>query len=79
MTIKSLAAGRIIPPVGLAFVWNTIRPQDMVVVGTSSVDEAREVIELSLSYLAHRIPRLELQMTRSKARLGLQKDLIGIT
>jgi len=29
MVIKPLAAGRIIPPVGLAFVWNTIRDKDM--------------------------------------------------
>ncbi len=79
MTIKALAAGRIIPPVGLAFVWNTIRDRDMVVVGTSSADEAREVVDLSLSFIAHEIPKLALQATRSKARLKLQKDLIGIT
>ena len=34
MTIKPLAAGRLLPPVGLAFVWNTIRDQDMVTIGT---------------------------------------------
>ena len=33
MTIKPLAAGRLLPVVGLAFVWNTIRDQDMVTIG----------------------------------------------
>ena len=69
MTIKPLAAGRILPPVGLAFVWNTIRDQDMVTIGTTTPDEAREAIELSLSFLERRIPTLELQRTRSKKGL----------
>jgi hypothetical protein len=69
MTIKPLAAGRLLPPVGLAFVWNTIRDQDMVTIGTTTPDEAREVIELSLDFLHRRIPDLELQTTRSKMSL----------
>jgi hypothetical protein len=70
MTIKPLAAGRLLPVVGLAFVWNTIRDQDMVTIGTTTPDEAREVIELSLDLLHHRIPDRELQKTRSKSSLG---------
>lgn len=66
MTIKPMAAGRLLPPVGLAFVWNTIRDQDMVTVGTTTPDEAREVIALSLDFLNKRIPDNELQTTRSK-------------
>ena len=66
MTIKPLAAGRLLPPVGLAFVWNTIREQDMVTIGTLTPDEAREVIELSLDFLGQRIPSNQLQTTRSK-------------
>ena len=69
MTIKPLAAGRILPPVGLAFVWNTIRDQDMVTIGTTTPDEAREAIELSLTFLERRIPTNELQKTRSKKGL----------
>ena len=69
MTIKPLAAGRLLPVVGLAFVWNTIRDQDMVTIGTTTPDEAREVIELSLDLLNRRLPDNELQMTRSKASL----------
>jgi hypothetical protein len=69
MTIKPLAAGRLLPVVGLAFVWNTIRDQDMVTIGTTTPDEAREVIELSLDLLNCRVPDNELQRTRSKASL----------
>ena len=70
MTIKPLAAGRLLPIVGLAFVWNTIRDQDMVTVGTTTPDEAHEVIEISLDLLNRRIPDNELQQTRSKKSLG---------
>ncbi len=69
MTIKPLAAGRLLPVVGLAFVWNTIREQDMVTVGTTTPDEAREVIELSLDLLDRRLPDHPLQETRSKKSL----------
>ena len=69
MTIKPLAAGRLLPVVGLAFVWNTIRDQDMVTIGTTTPDEAREVIDISLDLLAKRVPENELQRTRSKNSL----------
>jgi hypothetical protein len=69
MTIKPLAAGRLLPVVGLAFVWNTIRDQDMVTIGTTTPDEAREVIDISLNLLEKRIPDNELQRTRSKNSL----------
>jgi hypothetical protein len=70
MTIKPLASGRLLPVVGLAFVWNTIREQDMVTIGTTTPDEAREVIELSLDILQRRMPDNELQKTRSKTSLS---------
>ena len=73
MTIKSMAAGRLLPAVGLAFSWNTIRDQDMVTVGTTTPDEARELIELSFDYLEKRIPENELQWTRSKKLVNFQK------
>lgn len=69
MTIKPLAAGKLLPVVGLAFVWSTIRDQDLVTVGTTTPDEAREVIELSLDLLNRRIPDNPLQTTRSKKSL----------
>lgn len=70
MTIKPLAAGRLLPVVGLAFVWNTIRPMDMVTIGTTTPDEAREVIDISLDLLSRQVPEYELQRTRSKKSLS---------
>jgi hypothetical protein len=69
MTIKPFAAGRLPVPVGLAFVWNTIRDQDMVTVGTTTPDEAKEVIAISLDLLSRRQPSNVLQRTRSKESL----------
>jgi hypothetical protein len=66
ITIKPMAAGRLPPLVGLAFSWATIRDIDMVAVGTSTPDEAREVIEISRSILDRRAAGVELQKTRSK-------------
>ncbi|MGQ9554051.1 MAG: hypothetical protein ACUVWR_08065 [Anaerolineae bacterium] len=69
LVIKPIAAGRLLPAVGLAFVWSTIRDQDMVCVGTMTPDEAKEVIDLSLDFLGRRMPGHELQITRSKQSL----------
>jgi hypothetical protein len=69
MTIKPLAAGRLLPIVGLSFVWSTLRPQDMVTIGTTTPEEAKEVINISLDLLHHRPPMTELQITRSKSSL----------
>jgi len=66
ITIKPMAAGRVMPLVGLAFSWATIRPIDAVTVGTMTADEAREVIDISLSILENRRATVELQRTRSK-------------
>ncbi|MHB1456289.1 MAG: aldo-keto reductase family protein [Armatimonadota bacterium] len=69
MTIKPLAAGRLLPPTGLAFAWNTIRDIDMVTIGTMSTYEAEEVIEISRACLERRKADVELQTTRSKKNL----------
>jgi hypothetical protein len=66
ITIKPMAAGRLLPLVGMAFNWATLRDIDMVTVGTSSTDEARELIEISTSILERRPSGIELQATRSK-------------
>jgi hypothetical protein len=70
MTIKPMAAGRLLPPVGLAFAWSTLREQDMVTVGTTTPDEAQECIDLSMDFLCRRMPENQLQYTRSKRTLG---------
>ena len=67
MTIKPLAAGQLRPLQGLTFVWNTIRQQDMVTIGTMTPREAAEVIEISLATLEHRDAGVKLQETRSKS------------
>ena len=59
MTIKSMAAGRCSPYVGLTFSWNAIREKDMVTVGAFSANEAEEDIEISLAAIEHRFPNLE--------------------
>ncbi|HPP11231.1 MAG TPA: hypothetical protein PKW42_00705, partial [bacterium] len=64
-----LAAGRLLPPTGLTFVWNTIRPCDLVTIGVLSSYEAQECIELSLACLEKRSAQVELQFTRSKKSL----------
>ncbi|MEG1426145.1 MAG: hypothetical protein RSC76_00510 [Oscillospiraceae bacterium] len=56
LTIKAMAAGRTTPYVGLTFVWNTIRPQDMVAVGAFTPQEVHEDIEFSMAALEHRFP-----------------------
>jgi len=69
MTIKPMASGQLRPFQGLTFVWNTIRDQDMVTVGTMTPREAEECIELSLGILERRTGQIELQETRSKGTL----------
>ncbi|MCX7048885.1 MAG: hypothetical protein NTX50_25790 [Candidatus Sumerlaeota bacterium] len=67
MTIKPMAAGQIRPFQAMNFVWNTLRPQDMVAVGTYTPREAEELIEMSLGILERRESHVALQETRSKA------------
>lgn len=58
MTIKPMAAGRCTPYVGFNFVWNTIRPCDMVTAGCFSAAEAYEDIEISLAAIERRFPAI---------------------
>ena len=69
MTIKPLAAGKLHPIAGLTYSWNTLRPIDMITVGTMSTYEAEEVIEISRACLENRDADLTLQVTRSKQAL----------
>lgn len=68
-TIKPLAAGRLMPYVGLPFCWSTLRDQDLVTIGTLTPDEAKECIEISRAVLEHRQANRKLQFTRSKQTL----------
>lgn len=73
IAIKPLAAGRLSPLTGLPFVWSTIRNNDMVAIGTTTVDEAKEVIGISFDILNRQIPDITLQRTRSKR--GLEETI----
>ena len=69
MTIKPLAAGKLMPVVGMTYVWHTIRDQDMVAIGCTTPEEAKEIVDMSFDLLDRRTPDQELQATRSKASL----------
>jgi hypothetical protein len=73
MTIKPMAAGQLRPFQALTFVWNTLRPVDMVTVGTMAPDEAQECIDFSLAILEGRQAAVQLQETRSKASIKARK------
>jgi hypothetical protein len=73
ITIKPLAVNKVMPLVGLAFNWSTIRDQDMVCVGTTTPEEVREILEISFSILQRRTPEVQLQRTRSKASVEPKK------
>ena len=66
MTIKPMAAGQIRPFQAMHFVWNTLRSQDMVTVGTMTPDEAQELVDMSLQILEGQGNEITLQTTRSK-------------
>ncbi len=70
MTIKPMAAGRVPPFQGLNFVWNTIREQDMVTVGTITPQEAAEVIEISMAAIERRMPRTNVRSTPSRQHVS---------
>lgn len=73
MTIKSMAAGRCTPYVGLTFSWNAIRDQDMVTVGAFSPDEAEEDIEISLAAIEHRFPNLDKRSSPNQNQAAFGK------
>jgi hypothetical protein len=73
MTIKPMAAGQLRPFQALNFVWNTLRPQDMVTVGTMTPHEAEELIEISMGILERRDAHVSLQETRSKSSVKAAK------
>lgn len=68
-TIKPMAAGRLMPYVGLPFVWSTLRDCDLVTIGTVYPAEAAECIEISRACLERRQADRKLQYTRSKQTL----------
>ncbi len=71
MTIKSMAAGRVSPYVGLTFSFATIRPQDMVTLGAFTPEEVDEDVEIAMAAIERRYPNLEGRASPNKtAALG---------
>ena len=66
MTIKSMAAGRITPFVGITFSYATLRSCDMVTVGCFTPEEAYEDIEIGLAAIERRAPDLEGRASPNK-------------
>jgi len=69
MTIKSMAAGRLTPFVGLTFAWNCLRDQDMVTVGAMTPSEAVEDIEISHAALERRPPFVESRNSPNRTEI----------
>jgi len=59
MTIKSMAAGRVTPYIGLTFNWNALREKDLVTVGCFTEAEVHEDVEISFAAFEKRFPELE--------------------
>lgn len=69
MSIKSMAAGRLTPFVGLSFSFATLRDTDMVTVGAHTPQEALEDIEIALAAIERRPPAIEKRSSPSRTVL----------
>lgn len=73
MTIKSMAAGRTTPFVGLNFSWATLRDCDMVTVGCFNAREAAEDIEISMAALERRSPKISVRQSPNQKQAAFGK------
>ena len=70
MCIKPLAAGRVLPPTGLGFVYNSIKPIDAVCIGTMNTFEAEDDIRIARELIERgQLRERTLTYSRSKASL----------
>lgn len=69
MTIKSMAAGRCSPFVGLTFSYSTIRPCDMVTLGAFTPAEVHEDVEIALAAIERRPPDTEGRNSPAKTEI----------
>jgi len=69
MTIKSMAAGRVSPYVGITFSFSTIRPCDMVTIGAYTPAEVHEDVEIALAAIEHRYPNMETRNSPNKTNV----------
>ncbi len=66
MTIKSMAAGRCSPFVGISFSFATIRPCDMVTIGAYAPSEVHEDVEIALAAIERRRANIGGRATPAK-------------
>ena len=59
MSIKTMAAGRVSPYVGISFAFATLRGCDMVTIGAHTAREVHEDVEIAFAALEHRLPDIE--------------------
>ena len=69
MAIKSMAAGRVSPYVGISFAFSTLRSCDMVTIGAHTPEEVHEDVEIAFAALERRIPNLEGRSSPNKTKL----------
>ena len=69
MTIKSMAAGRCSPFVGLTFSYSTLRPCDMVTLGAFTPAEVHEDVEIALAAIERRPPDTEGRNSPAKTEI----------
>ncbi|MDR0293145.1 MAG: hypothetical protein LBH95_03220 [Oscillospiraceae bacterium] len=69
ITIKSMAAGRVTPFVGLTFSYATLRERDMVAVGCFTPEEAHEDVEIGFAAIERRRPDLEGRNSPNKTSI----------
>ena len=69
MTIKSMAAGRVSPYVGISFSFATLRECDMVTLGAHTPEEVHEDVEIAFAALEHRLPDLEGRSSPNKTEI----------
>lgn len=66
MTIKSMAAGRVSPFVGITFSFATLRERDMVSIGAHTPAEVHEDVEIAFAAIERRKPELEGRASPNK-------------
>jgi len=70
IVIKTMAAGRITPEIGLPFALHAVKRGDPLALGFSSILEVEEDLQLVRSVLSRRAEQMPLTTSRSKAVLG---------
>ena len=73
MTIKSMAAGRVSPYVGLTFSLAALRPCDMITLGAFTPEEVHEDVEIAFAALEHRFPNLGSRNSPAKNQSVLKQ------